>query len=56
MVKSITGGLDEAIEVVHFLETENAKLRKVVDIVRMDNSRMWRTKQAIAELDKEGER
>ena len=27
MVKSITGGLDEAIEAVHFLETENAKLQ-----------------------------
>jgi hypothetical protein len=28
MVESITGGLDEAIEAVHFLETENAKLRE----------------------------
>jgi len=32
MVKSITGGLDEAIEAVHFLEAENAKLRSVADI------------------------
>jgi uncharacterized protein YfaA (DUF2138 family) len=34
MVKSITGGLDEAIETVHYLETENAQLRKVADAAR----------------------
>jgi len=34
MVKSITSGLDEAIETVHFLETENAKLRAVVEAAR----------------------
>lgn len=33
MVKSITGGLDEAIEAVHYLEAENALLRKVADLV-----------------------
>jgi hypothetical protein len=34
MVKSITGGLDEAIETVHYLEAENAQLRNVVDAAR----------------------
>lgn len=34
MVTSITGGLDEAIEAVHFLEAENAKLRAVVEAAR----------------------
>jgi hypothetical protein len=34
MVKSITGGLDEAIETVHYLETENALLHKVADAAR----------------------
>jgi len=33
MVKSITGGLDEAIETVHFLEAENAKLRAALSKV-----------------------
>ena len=32
MVKSITGGLDEAIETVHYLEAEQALLRKVASI------------------------
>lgn len=32
MVKSITGGLDEAIETVHYLEAENALLRKVEEV------------------------
>jgi hypothetical protein len=31
MVKSITGGLDECMETVHFLEAENIKLRAVVE-------------------------
>lgn len=42
MVTSITGGLDEAIEAVHYLEaeverlkTENTKLRKVADAARI---------------------
>jgi len=34
MVTSITGGLDEAIEAVHYLEAENAKLCAVVDAAR----------------------
>ena len=34
MVKSITGGLDEAIETVQFLNAENARLRKVVDAAK----------------------
>lgn len=33
-VKSITGGFDEAIETVHYLEAENAKLHKVADAAR----------------------
>jgi len=33
MVKSITGGLDEAVEAVNFLEAKNAKLRKVAEAV-----------------------
>jgi len=33
MVKSITGGLDEAIETIHFLEGENARLRKWAEAV-----------------------
>jgi hypothetical protein len=32
MVTSITGGLDEAIDAVHFLEAENALLRKVEEV------------------------
>jgi hypothetical protein len=35
MVTSITGGLDEAIEAVHYLEAENAKLHKVVEAARV---------------------
>ena len=34
MVKSITGGLDECMETVHFLEAENAKLRAVVEAAK----------------------
>ena len=34
MIKSITGGLDECMETVHFLEAENAKLRKVAEAAR----------------------
>jgi hypothetical protein len=34
MVKSITGGLDEAVETVNFLEAKNAKLRKVAEAAR----------------------
>jgi|GEM_PF-4309938 len=33
MVKSITGGLDECMETVHFLEAENAKLRAALSKV-----------------------
>ena len=32
MVKSITGGLDEAIEIGDYLEAENALLRKVEEV------------------------
>ncbi len=35
MIKSITGGLDECMETVHFLEAENAKLRAVVEAARL---------------------
>ena len=33
MIESITGGLDECIETVQFLEAENARLRKVAEAV-----------------------
>ena len=58
MIKSITGGLDEAIETVHFLEaeverlkTENARLRKVAEAARDGNT--FALIQALAELDEE---
>ena len=63
MVKSITGGLDEAVETVNFLEAENARLLKVVEAARlmvkqreyvMDEDIHKETlRQALAELDKE---
>lgn len=61
MVKSITGGLDEAIETVQFLEAENARLRKVAEAARgmwwgAERSRWDVLEQALAELDKEDER
>jgi len=54
MVKSITGGLDEAVETVNFLEAKNAKLRKVAEAARDGNT--FALLQALAELDEEGER
>lgn len=39
MVTSITGGLDEAIEAVHYLEAENARLRKVAEAARVLSKR-----------------
>ena len=70
MVKSITGGLDEAIEAVHCLEAELALLRKVAEVARrvMDavmaqpqdvverNIALAWLDAALAELDKEGKR
>jgi len=50
MVKSITGGLDECMETVHFLEAENAKLRKVAEAARDGNT--FALMQALAGLDK----
>lgn len=66
MVKSITGGLDEAIEAVHFLETENAKLqlalKKACDMLpacpdelgRLDDMFLRAAERDLRELDKEG--
>ena len=63
MVKSITGGLDECMETVHFLEAENAKLRKVVDAAHVAVAYLQTQPtiqhilvQALADLDEEGER
>jgi len=50
-VESITGGLDEAIETVHYLEAENAQLSKVADAANDGNT--FALVQALAELDKE---
>jgi hypothetical protein len=54
MVKSITGGLDEAIETVHYLETELALLRKVAIAARAYLKCGY--DETLLELDKEGER
>ena len=67
MVKSITGGLDEAIEAVHFLETENAKLqlalKKACDMLpacpdelgRLDDMFLRAAERDLRELDEEGD-
>lgn len=59
MVKSITGGLDEAVETVNFLEAENAKLRAALNkLARLGNEPNYGNsdgnmiaRQALAELD-----
>lgn len=56
MVKSITGGLDEAIETVHYLEAENGKLRKVMnDVMNIalngDAEEWLALREVLAEVD-----
>ena len=62
MVKSITEGLDEAMETIHYLEAENDKLRKVVAFAKLfsrdisSRARLDIFLDALDDLDKEGER
>jgi len=63
MVKSITGGLDECMETVHFLEAENAKLqltlKKACDMLpacpdelgRLDDMFLRAAEQDLRELE-----
>ena len=60
MIKSITGGLDECMETIHFLEAENAKLRKVMnDVMNIalngDAEEWLALREVLAEVERPGD-